>query len=58
VLIDEIDGVLVVLCGATRAIDVRQTISNWARLESGTVHRGVVSRPVRGRPRFPRCTRR
>jgi len=46
VLVDEIDGVLVVLCGATRAIDVRQTISSWARLEAGTVHRGVLSRPV------------
>jgi len=46
VLVDEIDGVLVVLCGATRAIDVRQTISSWARLEAGMVHRGVLSRPV------------
>ena len=46
VLVDDIDGVLVVLCGATRASDVRQTISDWARRESGTVHRGVLSRPV------------
>ena len=53
VLVDEIDGVLVVLCSATRAIDVRQTISNWARVESGTVHRGVVSRPVAAPAEIP-----
>jgi DNA-binding PucR family transcriptional regulator len=53
VLIDEIDGVLVVLCGATRAGDVRQTISDWARREAGTVHRGVLSRPVAGPAEIP-----
>ena len=52
-LVDEIDGVLVVLCGATRAIDVRQTVSNWARVESGAVHRGVLSRPVAGPAEIP-----
>ena len=53
VLVDEIDGVLVILCGATRALDVRQTISSWARLESGIVHRGVLSRPVSGPAEIP-----
>jgi sugar diacid utilization regulator len=53
VLVDEIDGVLVILCGATRALDVRQTVSSWARLESGTVHRGVLSRPVSGPAEIP-----
>jgi len=53
VLVDEIDGVLVVLCGATRAGDVRQTISDWARREAGTVHRGVLSRPVAGPAEIP-----
>ena len=53
VLVDEIDGVLVVLCGATRAGDVRRTISDWARRESGTVHRGVLSRPVTGPAEIP-----
>jgi len=53
VLVDEIDGVLVVLCGATRAGDVRRTISDWARRESGTVHRGVLSRPVAGPAEIP-----
>ena len=53
VLVDEIDGVLVILCSATRALDVRQTVSSWARLESGTVHRGVLSRPVSGPAEIP-----
>ena len=53
VLVDEIDGILVTLCGATRALDVRQTISNWARVESGLVHRGVLSRPVSGPAEIP-----
>ncbi|MEO8523306.1 MAG: helix-turn-helix domain-containing protein [Caldimonas sp.] len=53
VLVDEIDGVLVILCGATRALDVRQTVSSWARLESGMAHRGVLSRPVSGPAEIP-----
>jgi sugar diacid utilization regulator len=53
VLIDDIDGILVTLCVATRALDVRQTISSWARLESGGPHRGVLSRPVSGPAEVP-----
>ena len=53
VLVDEIDGLLVILCGATVALDVRQTVSNWARLEAGTVHRGVLSRPASGPAEIP-----
>jgi len=46
VLVDEIDGILVMLCAATRAPEVRQAVSSWARAELGGVHRGVLSRPV------------
>ncbi len=53
VLVDEIDGVLVVLCAATGATEVRQTVSNWARLDSGALHRGVLSRPVSGPAEIP-----
>ena len=53
VLVDEIDGILVMLCAATRAPDVRQTVSSWARVELGTVHRGVLSRPVSGPAEIP-----
>ena len=45
-LVDDIDGVLVVLCGASGAQDVRQTVSAWVRQELRAVHRGVLSRPV------------
>ena len=53
VLVDEIDGLLVILCGTTRAQDLRQTVSNWARIESGTVYRGVLSRAVLGPAEIP-----
>jgi sugar diacid utilization regulator len=53
VLVDDIDGVLVTLCVATRALDVRQRISSWARLELGAPHRGVLSRPVSGPAEVP-----
>ena len=45
-LVDEIDGILLVLCSAARAADVRKSVSLWARRELGAVHRGVLSRPV------------
>jgi sugar diacid utilization regulator len=45
-LVDDIDGVLVVLCNATAATEVRLTLSNWMRKELHAVHRGTVSRPV------------
>ena len=43
---DDIDGALVVLCGASAAHDVRQAVSTWVGQELKAVHRGVVSRPV------------
>ena len=57
VLVDDIDGVLVTLCVATRALDVRQRISSWARLELGAPHRGVLSRPVSGPAEVPALVR-
>jgi len=53
VLADAIDGVLVVLCGATRSPEVRQTVSDWARLDTKAIHRGVLSRPVSGPAEIP-----
>jgi sugar diacid utilization regulator len=52
-LIDEIDGVLVILCGATIAPDVRHTVATWVRHEVGAAHRGVLSRPVSGPAEIP-----
>ena len=45
-LVDEIDGILLFLCSAAHAPDVRKSVSLWARREVGMVHRGVLSRPV------------
>ena len=45
-LVDDIDGVLVVLCSATAAADVRQTIAHWMRQDLRAVYRGALSRPV------------
>ena len=53
VLVDDIDGVLVTLCAATRALEVRERISGWATLDLGAAHRGVLSRPVSGPAEVP-----
>jgi DNA-binding PucR family transcriptional regulator len=52
-LVDEIDGVSAILCGATKALGVRDAVSRWARSESGAVYRGVLSRPVLGPAEVP-----
>ncbi len=52
-LIDDIDGVLVVLCSAARAPDVRQALSTWVRGEAGADHRGVLSRPMASPAELP-----
>lgn len=46
VLVDDIDGALVMLCGARRALELRQTVVQWARSELAASYRGVVSRPI------------
>jgi sugar diacid utilization regulator len=45
-LVDDIDGVLVVLCSATAAADVRQTITHRMRQDLHAVYRGALSRPI------------
>ena len=53
ILADEIEGVLVVLCGTARAVDARKRLSLWARRQRGAVHRGVLSRLVSGPAEVP-----
>lgn len=53
VLMDDIDGLLVVLCNTTRALDLRQALSQAMRGERDAVHRGVVSRPAAGVAEIP-----
>lgn len=45
-LVDELDGVLAVICATTRVLETRQAFSDWARREAGVTYRGVVSRPA------------
>jgi sugar diacid utilization regulator/GAF domain-containing protein len=52
-VVDDIDGVLVVLCDASRAPEVRQTVSGWMQQELHAVHRGVLSRPLSGPAEIP-----
>lgn len=52
-LVDDIDGIVVMLCGTTRASEARDCISTWARGEPGTHYRGVVSRPLSGSGEVP-----
>lgn len=52
-LVDDIDGVLVVLCSTARATDVRQALSTWVRGEAGADHRGVLSRPMASPAELP-----
>ncbi len=52
-LVDDLDGTLVILCGATGAMEARQAVSAWARAELHAAHRGVLSRPIGGPAEIP-----
>ena len=52
-LIDDIDGVLVVLCAATRAAERQRALSSWVSREVGAAHRGVHSRPASAPAELP-----
>lgn len=52
-LIDDIDGTVVVLCGSSRAADVRQALAQWMRREVGGAYRGVLSRPMASPAELP-----
>lgn len=52
-LSDDIDGVLVILCAATRAADVRRILVERAREAFGAEYRGIVSRPLSAPAEIP-----
>jgi GAF domain-containing protein len=52
-VMDEIDGVLAIVCAATKAQDVLEELSAFARRELGDAYRGVLSRPVRSAAEMP-----
>lgn len=53
VLVDDIDGLLVILCNTTRALDMRQAVTQALRRELDAAHRGVLSRPAVGAAEIP-----
>lgn len=52
-VLDEVDGVLVIVCGATRDKDVLAAFNEFARRELGGAYRGVLSRPVQSPAEVP-----
>lgn len=52
-LIDDIDGIVVVLCSTTRALELRQALSQWIHREVGKAYRGVLSRPMASPAELP-----
>ena len=53
VLVDEIDGVTALLCGATQAQQTVELLTALVRSEFGAGFRGVVSKPVRAVEEIP-----
>ncbi|MFC4277923.1 helix-turn-helix domain-containing protein [Achromobacter aloeverae] len=53
VALDEIDGVLTLVCGAAHAEALRAAVEDHARRAVGTAYRGVVSRPAHGAAELP-----
>jgi sugar diacid utilization regulator len=52
-LVDEVDGNVVVVCSATAATEVRQTVLECVRRELGAACRGVLSRPLSNAAEIP-----
>ncbi|CAM3528349.1 GAF domain-containing protein [Bordetella sputigena] len=53
VVLDDVDGVLVVVCGANAAAGLPRAFGDFARRELGDAYRGVLSRPVRNLADMP-----
>lgn len=52
-LIDDIDGIVAVVCSTLRAQEVRQALALWMRREVGKAYRGVLSRPMSSPAELP-----
>ena len=52
-LVDEVDGALALVCSTTRALEMRQAFTEWARREAGPGYRGVLSRPTTSATELP-----
>lgn len=52
-LLDELDGVLTILCATTQAEATQRTVTELARADFGGNYRGVLSRPLPGPADLP-----
>ncbi|CAM4152341.1 helix-turn-helix domain-containing protein [Bordetella muralis] len=52
-VLDDIDGVLAFVCGTTRAQQLLDAFSDFARRELGGAYRGVLSRPAHSAAEMP-----
>ncbi len=53
IILDEVDGVLVIVCGTTKAQDVLKEFTSTARNEFSPDYRGVLSRPIQTSAEIP-----
>ncbi|WP_292936537.1 helix-turn-helix domain-containing protein [Noviherbaspirillum sp.] len=52
-VLDEVDGVLVIVCGTTKAQDVLKGLTSTVRCEFSQDYRGVLSRPIQSSAEAP-----
>jgi len=52
-ILDEVDGVVAIICGATRALDISTDFNAMTRRELGGAYCGVISRPVQVTAELP-----
>jgi sugar diacid utilization regulator/GAF domain-containing protein len=52
-LVDEVDGVLAIVCQASRAPELMEAFGDFARRDIGPAYRGVLSRPTQGAAEMP-----
>lgn len=53
VVMDDVDGILVLVCGVADVVAVRRAFADFARRELGGAYLGVLSRPVAGAADMP-----
>lgn len=52
-LVDDIDGLVVMLCAVGQAPGLHQAVAQWARGETSAGYRGVLSRPISAPAEIP-----
>jgi sugar diacid utilization regulator len=53
IVLDEIDGIIAILCGTTRAKDIVHTVTTLGKPEFGSTYRGVISKPLSSPTEIP-----